>query len=617
MAGFAAIFDQTGDQQALQSHFSMFLERVQHYKSLPHPSQVERGQHFAVAKFDTDVSLHPRISYSPDNKSWALAVGTLLYSQQKGDETELAAVLRDYLHRGTGVLQELDGQFGLLIYNAQTQTLQVISEPFGYFSIFYSQQQSRVYISTSALAIAEVVGSPPDEIGCRHFLLYGGVLGERTLWRDVKRLTPATILHITPSRSYQERYWSFSLDEEIYGLSLSDSVERIVEVMDSSLRQSLAPTQTSWLSLTGGFDSRTLAALAHYSQLSFKTYCHGPEDARDVQLAKQISQAMGWDFEYFPLPENWGAMRTEWLEKTAGLVDGQRDILKFSRILREQVIKQNQFPVSLWGYGGEIHRGYYWKQEFLNVGRTNKVNYDRLLNYRVIPSQRPLLANESHWRRELHNNLKTHFQKIGEVVPEWPNTVKLDLIAKDFAYGASGITVSSLAGVQRVITPFDYKAASTTVMSIHHRWRTQDKIFRLILEKISATLAQTDTADGGPAAPMRWQNLPQFLPYWINVGEKLLWRVTRQVTGRTLWKQRDRGPDGTAYPVDIWRRETLAAIDDSNLLNPRQMRTANLYTQPELEKCIAESQLNSFKDEALLGRILALEIVFRKVGAEA
>ncbi|NJN92864.1 MAG: hypothetical protein HC875_01605, partial [Anaerolineales bacterium] len=288
--------------------------------------------------------------------------------------------------------------------------------------------------------------------------------------------------------------------------------------------------------------------------------------------------------------------------------------LKLSRILYEQTLKAEQYPVSLWGYGGETYRGYYWKQEFLNAGKTSKVDYDSLLAYRIIATDYPILAGYTTWLKTTREQLKTRLMAVGEQQTDWPNTVKLDVISKFLEINSSGATISAVMGAQRIITPLDFKEGLNCGLSVNYKWRTQGRLFRLILERLNRPLADMETADGGPAAPLRLTNVHKFAPYWLNMGEKLLWGVSRKIAGRSLWRKRDAGPMGTAYPLNRWLRETLAGLEDENWLIPAKMYSAALYDPERLQTLLTQAQSDNFRYEGLLSRILTIEMALRRVG---
>ncbi len=614
MSGFALIFDQQAPISSQDKTFAEFLDTVAVFKQLDKPEEVAIGPNCLAAKLDSDSSLHRGLNVDPKTGSWLLAVGTVIDTVAPRADGDLIQLLTDYLEQGNEIFQRLDGHFALVIYDNRNKSLVAVTDPFGLISFYYGQKGSRTYISTSALAVAKVIQAPPDDVGTRSFILYGSNFGETTLWQGVKQIFPGSCLQLDGQGLKRTAYWSFEMDRSTHNLGLLESVEYMIELIAQTLRRGLAREGKVWLSLTGGFDSRTLATMLHYANLPFKSYCHGPLDSKDVQIASRISQTMGWDHEYFPLPENWGQERLSWLDRTLTHTDARLGVLKTSRIIREQTIKAKQYPVSLWGYGGEIYRGFYWKQEFFKVGTTSKVDYERLLDFRIISTDWPILKDIVAWKGDLRASLKTHLQSIGEQNPDWPNTVKLDLIGDHLERSLSGATISAVLGLQRALSPFDFKDNMVGVLSVNHKWRRHSRLFRLILERLNPELAALDTADGGPASTMRLNNIPKFVPYWLRVSEKFLWGATRNLFGRSMWRKINPGTEGKFYPILRWRQETLAYLAEESLLVPPRMYSAYLYDQKSLENLLAQAQTDGFKHTSLLSRIVTLEMAMRLVG---
>jgi hypothetical protein len=612
MAGFALIFDAKEHPSLNDSTWAEFHESVAAYKYLERSRQLAIGTNCVAAKLDAPCSLHKGITKENKTGSWLLGVGTVIDPVEINPNGCLDKLLIDYLEQGEGVFSRLEGQYALIIYNGREQSITVVSDAFGMIPVYYAQKDHRFYVSTSALAIAKVIQSTPNEFGVRSFVLYGSTFGD-TLWQSVHMLPPATLLKITYQGIQKSIYWAFQVDPMLARLSLNESVDFVIECMSASLRQSLKREGKVWISLTGGMDSRTLAALAQYSGISFKTYCHGPSDSLDVRIAEGISQKMGWEYEYFPLPEDWGAERLSWFNRILGQTDGLLNMLTMSRTIREQTIKAQQSPVSLWGYGGELYRGYYWKQEFWHSGNTTRVDYERLMDYRVIPSDGSILRDGEQWKGSLRAEIKSRFQRIGEQQPDWLNTVKLDLIGQALERHACGITVAAVSGQQRVLLPYDFKDNISRIFSINHNWRTHARMFRLILERLNPRLAEIETADGGPASTMRFKNIHRFIPYWLGTGEKLLWRLGYKASGKALWRKRNAGPAGIAYPIEGWLKDTIVQLQKQDLLVPKKMLSAYLYD----DNCIqALFSRPSNAHEGLIGRILAIEFEMCATGMD-
>lgn len=607
------MFDQKEPLLPSSPVFQGLLTSVARFKNLAPPQAYATGDHCVAAKLDSPSTLHSGVTLDKGTGSWLLAVGTVLDNAEIHPEGDLRRLLADYLDQGIDVFSRLDGNFALVIYDGREQSLISVADPFGTVSIFYGQKGDQFIASTSALAVARAVQSKPSELGLRYFLILGNVFQELTLWQGVKRMLPATAVKISRDGVKEFTYWSLSLDPTVANLSLNETVDYIIDVLSSAMRRGLAREEKTWLSLTGGFDSRTLASLVQHANLPFESYCHGPQGSSDVRISSLISRTMGWDYAYFDLPHDWGQQRSSWLAQTLGKSDAHLGVLKTSRIIREQSLKAEGHPVSLWGFGGEIYRGFYWKQEFLQVGASSQVNYDRLLNYRLFPSlDCPVLRDTRDWVRTVRKELQAQLQLIGEVQADWPNTAKLDLIGTHLEGAAhAGAHISAVLGLQRAIAPFYFKDAITAVISSNHKWRQRNRLFRLMLERIDPELAQIETADGGPAVPMRLTNLYRFAPYWVGEGKKLVWALGHRFLHRRLW-DKDRGGAST-YPRAAWRRDTLSQLEQDAVLAPAHMRSAKLYDSANLEAFLSEAQSDTFKHEGLLSRVITIEMALRSV----
>jgi hypothetical protein len=612
----AAFCLQTTTSNSIQStRFTRFLKSVANYKSLEIPQNWVVGSQSLAAKFDAPSSLHRGCTKHDITGSWIIAVGTVVYKTDDTHKTVLSRLLDDYLDMGDKVFSKVDGQFALVLFDAVANVTKVISDPFGMIPVYYGQVHDQYFISTSGLAVASELQSEMNEFGARAFILYGSTFGD-TIWKDILLIPPATVLKLDENGTHQSTYWSFDVDQSLLKLSESQSVDCMVESFTASLQHSLENEGKIWLSLTGGLDSRTIAALADYSKIPFKTYAHGPLDSRDVTLAEHISHKKEWEYEYFRLPNDWGLQRASWFDLVLGQMDGHLDIIKMSRTIREQAIKAQQMTVSLWGFGGELHRGIYWKHEFFLSNNNTNLNYDRLMDYRVIPSNVSILKNMNHWNPLLRNEIISRLRLVGEENPEWPVFTKLDMIGTLLERHVCGTTIASVLGQQRVILPFNLKENVLRSFSLNYRWRTHSRLFRSILERIAPDLAEIDTAEGGPAVQMNLTNLNRFFPYWLNSGEKLLWRIGNKIMGKPIWNRRETGNTGKAYPTEKWLKETLNVLERRSILTPGDMHSAALYDQTQLSSLLSSSHVGSLQKEAILGRILGLEMAMRSVNSK-
>ncbi len=613
MSGFALIHDSQNPINPQDHGFLAFKKSVSDYKHLGSDCSEISGQQCVAVKFDTHASLHRHITIDKQTGSWLLAVGTVLKENSNTNDGNLDYLLTDYLERGNLAFQVLDGPFALIVYHKPANKLAIVSDHLGLISIFHARRGNRVYVATSALAIAQAVQATPSEYGTYLFLTTGMVMGKATLWNEVERLSAGTVLEITPAGNTESVYWSPTVKDKITNLSLTETVDCASDILTRLTKHHLKREGKTWVDLTGGFDSRLVAMIMDDCGLPFKGNCQGPEDSPDIRISSYIAKNLGWDYQQFTLPEDWGEKRAESLFRALGKGDGHLDVFKLTSVLWNQDQRALEYSTPVWGLGGEVWRGTIWKQEFWNIGITPIVNYDRLVDYRLIGSvDKTILSDASKvgWIRE---ELKSLLKTVGDRYADAPNTVKLDCIFAFKTTGHTGSHISAVMGLQRAIVPLFFKEGITFAISTHYKWRNHSRLVRHLIEKMNPILANFGTTDGGPALPMRLTNLHKFKPYWMQIGKQLVRKTSRKLIGRNLLPAPRSEFD--SYPITRWRQTTLDYIAQDSLLNYDQMHSARLYDARSFTDFVERARTEEFAQETFLSRVLTLEMALRSVGA--
>lgn len=613
MSGFALVFDFQKQIEENDDDFSRFENLVADYKDLPLPSHQVFSDQCAATKFDTPSSLHKGIVKDTETGSWLFAVGTLVIDDQENpSDGNLAFLLERYLEEGNTVFSNLDGTFTLVIYNKQARKLLVVTDPLGFNSVFYAREKNKLYIASSSLALANIIQALPDKYGIYLFLTTGGVYGKTTLWQNVERIPAATVFETASSEISETTYWQPSLKEEVTRLSLAQTVDSTIDLLSANNKRFLQREGTVWADLTGGFDSRLTSTILDHCGLPFEASCQGPKTSPDVRLSSQIAQELGWGYKHNILPDTWGKERCNRFEQALGKGDAHLDVFKLSSVLWDQDQRKQDHHVSVWGLGGELWRGFFWRQEFFNVGRNSEVNYDRLIDYRMMHPIDSKVFADTKAISGTREELKFLLRSIGEQCADSNNTFKLDCIYAYKNTAHTGAHLSSVIGQQRAINPLFFKASMEYAISINFKWRNADRLVRLLLEKVNPTLAKIHTTSGGPALPMRITNLHKFKPYWTSIGKQLIRKSSRTLLGRSILPElRD---EFSTYPIARWRRDTLTGIMKDKLLSHSYMHSGDLYDPQGLADFVNRANTDQFGQETFLSRMVTVEMALRSVG---
>jgi hypothetical protein len=521
--------------------------------------------------------------------SWAVAVG-VVHSE---------APLLD------SRLEDLDGAFALVRHDGALGAITAASDPFGMQHLYVAETAERVYLSTSAIVLAKVLGASPSALDVFTFLRIGINFGANTHWPAVERLLPGTRLSISNGGIDRSHYWRPSPDDDVRRLSFHRAVDHCTEVAVATTRTHLRNQTTTWSDLTGGFDTRLLALSLQRAGVSFHANTVGSGDDEDVRIASALARAAGWEWTRFQLPPDWPETLPGMLGRSLAWSDGQLDVLQLSEVLWQHREKSRVSSSLLTGGGGEHFRNFAWQQEFLRAGRSTVVNWDNWLRMRLLP---PLTAPIFRRDRtaDVRAELRRRMQAWVEPYTDEPNTFQLDLLYAFKSTGHFGAYRSAAEAFVDAQLPFYFKPIFTAVTSTNFRFRNNHRLQRHVIARLDRNLAGVETATGGPAEPWRLSNLPRFAPYYGRIARKAINKVSQKAIGRPAFPARRPGRPVAAHAAVVSHLEKTVDFRYDEL------RLAPLLDRKAFEELVRGARDPAVSDATLLGRVITAELALRE-----
>ncbi len=197
--------------------------------------------------------------------------------------------------QGEKVLSQFNGLFCILLYDADTRRLTVISDRYGFRPLYWAQRESAFIFGSElkSLCAADPTSRRIDEIGTFELFAYGSHFMERTWLDGYSRIPPATVLTVDDGGIQTRAYWDYkyvegapALDQDTYSAVLGTILDRAVErTMQGSKRVGIF--------LSGGYDSRSVAASIRKHHLPIPAITFGQGDSRDVRYAAMLAERLG------------------------------------------------------------------------------------------------------------------------------------------------------------------------------------------------------------------------------------------------------------------------------------------------------------------------------------
>lgn len=194
---------------------------------------------------------------------------------------------------------ENDGEYIALVFDTVSGNLTLMTDALGQLPLFYQELPGAILIAREPkYIIAAADNKRLDPIGIAEFLMNGYNMGDRTMSAEIKRFAPATLVRFRPHENAIkiQRVHQWRLGAEIDpSMALSARADSVA----GRFREAVRMRARNWsggsvaLSLSGGLDSRLVAAALHREKVPFSSLTgldHDHGNRQDAVLAKQVAR---------------------------------------------------------------------------------------------------------------------------------------------------------------------------------------------------------------------------------------------------------------------------------------------------------------------------------------
>lgn len=170
----------------------------------------------------------------------------------------------------------------------------------GLLGCFYSLKQTaggtqELWISSSAALLVDLLNIDATPVrSIAHAVGIDWYTPPQSRFKSIRRLLPSQILDLTSGALLARRL----MPQPSENLSYEAVLDRAQTILVNALRQAARLSDTLWLPLTAGYDSRLLLATACYAGVPVKTYTHGNKYMHDADFTIPPKLAAAAGVEY-------------------------------------------------------------------------------------------------------------------------------------------------------------------------------------------------------------------------------------------------------------------------------------------------------------------------------
>ena len=398
-------------------------------------------------------------------------------------------ILDAYEKWGEDCVKHLFGDFAFAIWDDRKQRYFCARDHFGVKPFYYTYIDNEFAFSSSLneLRLNPRVSNTLNEIAVGDYLLFGVNQDlSTTIFKDIHRLPPGHTLTVENGSIRTQRYWTLEPSAEVRFRDPRAYVERFAELLAQAVRDRVTTDRVA-ISMSGGLDSTSLAAIAHNQN-------------KDIHAFAVVYDSLIPDEErhYSTLAaDHLGIPITHLSADRYDLFDGEMDQPEpfqisalggqFKDLLR---LCANVSPIMLTGYDGDA---------FMNVPQPSRFGGGKKIIKRLLGKERA--ATEG----RLYSWLDEAFVRRTDLVGRW-NKPSINPASPDNPMWTAlfeGYDSSSTKLNLEVRHPFIDVRLSEFLSSIPVRpWRVNKHILRAAMENIlpAAVLHRRKTPLGGDPA---------------------------------------------------------------------------------------------------------------------
>ncbi|NIM17564.1 MAG: hypothetical protein GTO45_36585 [Candidatus Aminicenantes bacterium] len=186
----------------------------------------------------------------------------------------LKDIIENYKRSGMEFPNELNGRFGLILYDINKDQLYCIRDRFGIDRIYYAQTGDGLLLASHITPIIKSgkINVQPNYEKIYNFMKYSIAWGDNTFFKDINEISMGNYLSVKEKEVNQIQWYSIDRKMIPEGLRENPDAEKsFVEKMFQSIEERITDSEKVGLALSGGPDSSFVVSIAANIEKKLKT----------------------------------------------------------------------------------------------------------------------------------------------------------------------------------------------------------------------------------------------------------------------------------------------------------------------------------------------------------
>jgi len=218
--------------------------------------------------------------------------------------SDTETIVHLYEEYGEDCLKRMNGMFAFAIWDAKKERLFIARDRIGKKPLYYTWIKGDFYFSSEMKSFLAAPGfeKKVNEKAVHYFLTYQYIPSPMTIWKNVRRLEPASFLTLNKDGALREdRYWDIDFTKKTE-LDFEEAKEKLRLIVKEAVTSRMISDVPLGAFLSGGIDSTIITALmSAASSKPVKTFTVGFEDKAFSETEAASSTARRFNTEHHEL----------------------------------------------------------------------------------------------------------------------------------------------------------------------------------------------------------------------------------------------------------------------------------------------------------------------------
>ncbi len=202
---------------------------------------------------------------------------------------DMEVALNAYRHLGNNFPNSLNGMFAGVIHDPEKNALFLFRDRFGIKPVYYTETSRGFFFASEIKPLLGVPGvrCEMDSSLLPAFFTYRYIPGEKTLFKGIFKLPPASILKLDTRNGEFEvsQYWEWSFPSSDRNISVADASEEFNRLFTDAVRIRLRSDVEVGSFISGGIDSSAVASIAAIHKPTIKLFTIGFDENKYDETA--------------------------------------------------------------------------------------------------------------------------------------------------------------------------------------------------------------------------------------------------------------------------------------------------------------------------------------------